>query len=154
MYFYAQVSSIITPLSSTSCIRCNSIAGVSLLSGLDMLNTRSRPNLFGHSHLRSISAVWNPLSASHWCRLLQHSVNLFKGETFSLRNQEVCVYKAKDAERAPQEEDLGSEINSTASCGSDIRSNDGDNLCTELVGSRLKKVAGKTYAIPQPVGGG
>jgi hypothetical protein len=106
----------------------SSIAGVSLLSRLHMLSTCSRANLFGHSHLRSISAMWNPLSTSHWCCLFQHPVNLFKGETFSLGNQEVCVDKAEDAERAPQEEDLGSEINSTTSCRSDIRSDDSDDL--------------------------
>jgi len=92
--------------------------------------------LLGHTHLRGEGAVWHPFSTSHWSGLLQHSVDLLQGKTLGLRDEEVCVEEAHDAERSPEEENLWSEVDAAASCGSDVWGNNCDD------------------AIPQPVGRG
>lgn len=98
------------------------------LLGTINLNVGNLSRLIGHSHLSSKSAVWDPLSTGHWCRLLQHSVDLFKSKTLGLWDQEIGVDEAECAERSPEEEDLWSKINTTACSGGDVWSDDGDDL--------------------------
>lgn len=57
----------------------------------------------------------HPLRTGHRRSFFQHAVHLFKSKTLGLRNQEVGVEETEDAKRAPEEEDLGSEID-TATC--------------------------------------
>lgn len=67
-----------------------------------------------------------PAAGVPWGRFLQHLVDLLKGETFSLRDQEIGVYKTGGAKSAPKEEDLRPEV---AFVRTDkVGSNDGDDL--------------------------
>ena len=56
-------------------------------------------------HGLSKGLVWNPLGGSSWSRLLHHAVDLLKGETLGLWNQEVSVDESARAETSPNEED-------------------------------------------------
>lgn len=84
--------------------------------------------LISHSHLSSISAVRNPLGTSHRGSLLQHSIDLLEGKALSFRDQKVGVNEADRAEGTPEEEDLCSEIDSTAGGRGDVWGDDGDDL--------------------------
>lgn len=80
------------------------------------------------SKLSSVGAVWHPLGAGAGSRLLQHAVNLLEGKTLGLRNEEVGVDEAEEAERAPKEENLGSEVDTTSFGGGHVWGNDSNDL--------------------------
>lgn len=69
-----------------------------------------------------------------WSRLLEHAVDLLKGETLGLRDEEVAVDEANGAEGAPDEEDLGAKV--ALVLADHVGSDDRDD------------------AVPEPVGGG
>lgn len=49
--------------------------------------------------------MWNPLGGVSWSGLLHHAVNLLKGKTLGLWNQEVSVDEGDGAKTSPDEED-------------------------------------------------
>ena len=85
-----------------------------------------RNALLNKTHLSSEGRVGNPASRFARCDFLQHLVDLFKGETLSLGDQEVGEEHRDDAERAPHEEDLGGEVR--VLCVDEVGSNDGNDL--------------------------
>lgn len=89
-----------------------------------------RSSLPRHTHLSRIRAVGHPLRARHRRRLLQHSVDLFEGETLGFGNQDDGVDEAEEAEGAPEEEDLRAEVDAAACCGGDVWGDDCDDLVT------------------------
>lgn len=89
--------------------------------------------LLGHTHLSGVRGVRNPFGARSWCRLLQHAVDLLEGEALGLGNEDVCVDDAQEAEGAPEEEDLGAEIDTAAVGGGEVWGDDCDDLERMLV---------------------
>lgn len=90
--------------------------------------------LLVQSNLGSKGAVRLPLRGSARSSLFHHLVNLLKGQTLGLGNEEVCVDKGAAAQRAPDEEHLRAKVTLI-----DIRHVRGDD-CND--------------AVPEPVGGG
>jgi hypothetical protein len=80
------------------------------------------------AHIRSIRAVWYPFSGCPWRSLLQHTVNLLKGETLGLRNEKVGIDEAEEAKGAPKEEHLGTQIGVTAAVSDEVGGNNSDDL--------------------------
>ncbi len=93
---------------------------------LDMLQIDGL--LLRHTHLSRVCAVWHPFRRCSWSALLQHAINLLESKTLGFGDEEVCVDKAQEAEPAPEEEDLGSKIDSTTGCGGHVGSDDSDDL--------------------------
>ena len=54
--------------------------------------------------------MWLPLGRVACIRLFQHAIDLLKGETLRLGDEEVGVDPAANAKRTPDEEDLGAKI--------------------------------------------
>lgn len=69
--------------------------------------------LLRHAHLSGIGRMRHPLRTVAWGGLLQHTINLLEGEAFGLGDEEVGVDDAEDAEGAPEEEDLGAEVDAS-----------------------------------------
>lgn len=80
------------------------------------------------AHIRSVRAVWHPLSRSSWRSLLQHAVHLLKGETLGLRNENVGVDEAEEAKGAPEEEHLGTEVGVAGTIADKVGRNNSDDL--------------------------
>ena len=72
--------------------------------------------------------MWHPLGTSSWCRLLQHAVDLLEGEALGLGDEDVGVDNAEEAEGAPEEEDLGAEVDTAAVGGGEVGGDDCDDL--------------------------
>ena len=82
----------------------------------------------GKTHVGGEGAVWHPLGRVAGVGLLEHAVDLLEREALSLGNQEVRVDEAEEAERSPDEEDLGAKV---CVLGTDhIWGDDGDDLST------------------------
>jgi hypothetical protein len=77
--------------------------------------SHARCSLLSHAHLRSVRAMWHPLGTRHRRSFFQHPVNLFQSETLGLWDEQVCIEETQYAERTPEEENLGSKID-TAAC--------------------------------------
>lgn len=61
--------------------------------------------LLANAHGLGESDSGLPLGRGTWGRLLHHLVNLFQGQTLSLRNDEVRVDERNGAKAAPDKED-------------------------------------------------
>jgi len=77
-----------------------------------------------------------PLGGGTRSGFFEHTINLFKGETFSLRHEEVSVDESTCAECTPDEEDAGLEISLISS--NHVWSDDGDDSIPEPVRSSGK----------------
>jgi len=82
----------------------------------------------------SVGGVRSPLAGGTGSGLLEHAVDLLKGETLGLGDEEIGVDEGEGAETSPDEEDAGLEI--TVLSADHVRGDDGDD------------------GIPEPVGGG
>ena len=103
---------------------------------LSLVVVASVESLVGQAHLTSEGGMWLPLGGGTWSRLLQHLVDLLKGETLGLWNHEVGKDEGSAAEGSPHEEDLGSKIGLPLLGSDKVWSDDGND------------------AVPHPVGGG
>lgn len=81
--------------------------------------------LLGHTHLGGICRVRYPLGTGASRGLLEHLVDLFKGKTLGLGDEEVGVDEAAAAETAPDVEDLGTKV--TLVLVDHVRGDDGDD---------------------------
>lgn len=106
------------------------IAALNKHAALDMLGLSEL--LIRHAHLSGISRMWHPLGTGSWCRLLQHAVDLLEGEALGLGDEDVGVDDAEEAEGAPEEEDLGAEVDTAAVGGGQVGGDDCDDLCRVL----------------------
>ena len=70
----------------------------------------SNGDLLSEAHVSGVGAVWHPLGRFTWSSLLEHAVNLLKGQSLGLGDEEVRVEEAAGAEGAPEKENLGSEV--------------------------------------------
>ena len=87
-----------------------------------------RGALLGETHLLGKSVVWDPFGGCAKGGLLQHFVDLLKGETLGLGDEEVREGEEDEAESAPEEEDFGAHIG-IARGGSDrVWGDDSDDL--------------------------
>lgn len=102
--------------------------------GLNLLLTHGRVNLLVQSNFGSKGAVRLPLGGSTRSSLFHHLVNLLKGQTLGLGNEEVGVDKGAGTQRTPDEEHLGTQVT--------------------LVGIRHVRSDDCDDAVPEPVGGG
>ena len=94
-------------------------------------NLRCQCALIRQAHLGGKRRVGDPLAGSPSRGLFQHAVHLFERQALGLRNEEVGVDEAADAEGAPDEEDLGAEV---AFVGSDhVWGDDCDDLEEEIL---------------------
>jgi hypothetical protein len=84
--------------------------------------------LVGISSLCRESAVRDPLGTGSWSSLLQHTIDLLETQALGFWDQDICVNQAEKAERAPEEEDLRSEVNATSIGGGEVWSDDSDDL--------------------------
>ncbi len=66
--------------------------------------------LLGHAHLGSVRGVRHPFGRGARGCLLEHAVDLLKGEALGFGDEQVGVDDAEDAKGAPEEEDLGAEV--------------------------------------------
>lgn len=93
-----------------------------------MLNDLSLRALLSKTHISSEGTVRHPLARVAGVSLLEHAIDLLECEALGLGNQEVGVDEAEEAERAPDEEDLGAEVGVV---GADhVGGDDGDDLHT------------------------
>jgi hypothetical protein len=132
-YIFPQLCTILLPTELSFSPLTFTFPYLHILSlALDLLDTSLGDDslLICHSHLSGEGAVRHPLAGCHWGSLLKHTIDLLQCETLGLRDQEVCVDEAENAERAPQEEDLGAEIDTTAGGGGNVWSHD----CNDLEG--------------------
>lgn len=91
-------------------------------------------DLVAHAEISGEGAVWHPLAAGEGSSLLKHAVNLLQGKTLGLRNKEEGVDEAKEAEGAPDEEDLGAEVGVTGLSSDHVWGDDGNDAVPEPVG--------------------
>jgi len=70
--------------------------------------------------------VWHPLGGVAGISLFEHAIDLLESETLGLWHQHVGVDEAEEAERAPDEEDLGAKVG--VICTDHVRGDDGDDL--------------------------
>lgn len=89
-------------------------------------------SLLLQSNLGSKGAVRLPLSGSARSSLFHHLVNLLKGQTLGLGNEEVGVDKGTGTQRTPDEEHLGTKVTFVGL--SHVRSDDCDDAVPEPVG--------------------
>ena len=82
--------------------------------------------LLRHAHFLRESRVRYKFGRGSRASLLKHLVDLLEGETLSLRNEQVCVYPASEAQGAPEEEDACAQIGFVSS--DEVRGYDGDDL--------------------------
>lgn len=116
------------------------------LGNIHMLNAIRL--LLRHAHFRSKGGVRHPFGRRHRRRLFQHTIDLLESETLGFWDEEVCVDEAEDAERAPEEEDLGAKINTTTGCRGDVRSHDSDDLFGISFWDSNNEMRKETYAVP------
>lgn len=90
--------------------------------------------MLGHAHLVGESGSRSPTSRLARSNLLEHLVNLLKGQTLGLRDEEVSVDTSAGAESTPDEENLGTEVALTLCLANHVRSDGGDDCVPEPVG--------------------
>jgi len=105
-----------------------------LLGRLSTSKARSGNALLDQAHLGREGRVRNPASGVSGGNFFHHLIDLFEGKTFGLGYEEVGKGYGDDAQGAPHEEDLRSEIR--VLLVNEIGSDDCDD------------------AVPEPVGGG
>jgi hypothetical protein len=66
--------------------------------------------LIGKAHVRGESRVRHPLRGCTRGCLLQHAIDLLKGKTLGLGNEDVGEGERDEAQRAPHKVDLGAEV--------------------------------------------
>ena len=94
---------------------------------LDILHDlRRQCALVRKTHLRREGAVRHPFGGVSCVCLLQHPVNLLEGEALGFRDENVGVDEAANAERTPDEEDLGAKV--TLVCVDHVGCDDADDL--------------------------
>jgi hypothetical protein len=84
--------------------------------------------LLGETHLLGECAVWDPFCGCPGGGLLQHLVDLLKGEALGLGDEKVCEGEGDTAESTPEEEDLWAQVG-IAGVGADkVWGDDSDDL--------------------------
>jgi hypothetical protein len=101
-------------------VRAAGLGNINVLNTIDLL--------LCHAHLSSEGRVRYPLSTGHGGGLLQHAIDLLESKALGLRDEEVGVDEAENAERAPQEENLSTQVNTTTSSGGNVWGHDCDDL--------------------------
>jgi hypothetical protein len=96
-------------------------------------NLRSKGALVCHSHIGSECAVWDPLGGCTRSGLFEHTINLLKGQTLCLRNEEVCINEAESTERSPDEEYTRSQVGILGLSANHVWGDDSDNAVPEPV---------------------
>lgn len=99
---------------------------------LDVLgDVRAKLGAVLHAHLGGVGGVRLPLGRSARGGLLHHLVDLLKGKTLGLRDEEEGVDECTSAKASPNEEDAGLEV---ALVGADhVRGDDSDDTMRLLV---------------------
>ena len=103
-----------------------------VLCMLDDLGIES--TLLGKTHIGREGTVWNPLARGPGGALFHHSVDLLKGETLGLWDQEVGVEEAANAEGSPDVKNLGSQVGLIRV--NHVRSDDGNDTVPQPVRRR------------------
>ena len=83
--------------------------------------------------------MWNPLGGSARSGLFEHTVNLLKGKTLSLRNEKVCVNEAQSTEGSPNEEHTRSQIGISRFGSDHVWGDNGDDAVPEPVAGSGKR---------------
>lgn len=86
-------------------------------------------------HLRREGGVRLPLAAGTRSGLLKHLVDLLKGKTLGLRNEEVGEKEGDAAETAPHEEDVGAKACGVRAVGNEVRGDNTDDAVPEPIGA-------------------
>ena len=109
-------------------------ADVSLLSSvLGVLNGNGELAILGKTHVLCESGVRHPSGRlARGTNFLHHPVDLLKGETLSLPDEEVGVDEAENTSASPNEEDLGTEVGLVGT--DEVRGDDGNDTVPEPVG--------------------
>lgn len=76
--------------------------------------------------------------------LLEHLVDLLEREALHLGHQEEGEEEGQDAERAPDEEDLGAEVGGAGRVADHVRGDDADDAVPEPIGRRRDADAAST----------
>jgi len=84
-------------------------------------------SLLGDTHLRCKGGGWLPLGGCTWSSLLHHAVDLLERQALGLGDEDVGVDQAKEAKRAPDEEDFCAQIGIAFGCTNHVRCNDGND---------------------------
>ncbi len=70
--------------------------------------------------------MWYPAGRRARGGLFQHPVDLLEGEALGFRDEQISVNEAEEAERAPEEENLGSEVGFVRA--DEVRGDNGNDL--------------------------
>jgi hypothetical protein len=100
--------------------------------GVDILSADwDRKLLFAKVHLGSEGAVRLPFARGARSSLLKHLVDLLKGKTLSLRNEEEGEEEGDAAETAPHEEDVGAKTSGVGTVSDEVGGDDTDDAIPE-----------------------
>jgi hypothetical protein len=87
--------------------------------------------LLGEVHLVGEGRVRLPLARGAGSGLLQHLVDLLKGKTLGLRDEEVGEEEGDAAKTTPHEEHIGAHVGRVGLVGDEVRGDDSDDAVPE-----------------------